>query len=54
MLRESLLYQTRQGAYPLTLNTQIDNAPSQMLYRRYGYQSNGKPVRVMHYALNEK
>ena len=54
LLRESLLYQARVGAYPFTLNTQADNIASQMLYRRYGYQLNGKPVRVMHYALNEK
>ncbi len=54
LLRESLLYQIGLGASPLTLNTQIDNAASQMLYQRYGYQPNGQPVRVMHYALNEK
>jgi ribosomal protein S18 acetylase RimI-like enzyme len=47
LLRESLLYQLGVGAYPLTLNTQIDNGASQTLYRRYGYQPNGKPVRVM-------
>jgi ribosomal-protein-alanine N-acetyltransferase len=47
LLREALLYQIAVGAYPLTLNTQIDNAASQALYRRYGYQLNGKPIRVM-------
>jgi ribosomal protein S18 acetylase RimI-like enzyme len=47
LLRESLLYQIAVGAYPMTLNTQIDNAASQALYRRYGYQMNGRPVRVM-------
>jgi ribosomal protein S18 acetylase RimI-like enzyme len=47
LLRESLLYQIAVGAYPMTVNTQIDNAASQNLYRRYGYQLNGKPVRVM-------
>ena len=54
LLRESLLYQIGVGAYPLTLNTQIDNAASQTLYRRYGYQLNGRPVRVMQYPLSEK
>ena len=47
LLRESLLYQNELGAYPLTLNTQIDNIASQMLYRRYGYQVAGQPVQVM-------
>lgn len=47
LLRESLLYQIARGAYPLTLNTQVDNATSQMLYRRYGYQLSGSPVQVM-------
>jgi ribosomal-protein-alanine N-acetyltransferase len=47
LLRESLLYQLAVGAYPMTVNTQIDNAASQALYRRYGFQLNGKPVRVM-------
>jgi ribosomal protein S18 acetylase RimI-like enzyme len=47
LLRESLLYQIAVGAYPMTLNTQIDNTTSQALYRRYGYQMNGRPVRVM-------
>ena len=54
LLRESLLYQLSVGAYPLTLNTQVDNAASQALYRRYGYQLSGQPVRVMQHALNEK
>jgi [ribosomal protein S18]-alanine N-acetyltransferase len=53
LLRESLLYQNALDAYPFTLNTQIDNAPSQALYRRYGYQLSGEPVRVMHCALSE-
>ncbi len=53
LLRESLFYQIDLGAYPLTLNTQIDNATSQTLYRRYGYQLAGKPVRVMQQALSE-
>jgi ribosomal-protein-alanine N-acetyltransferase len=53
LLRESLLYQIAVGAYPLTLNTQIDNAASQQLYYRYGFQLNGKPIRVMQYSLSE-
>ena len=47
LLRESLLYQGEMEAYPVTLNTQSDNAASQMLYLRYGYQLTGQPVRVM-------
>jgi ribosomal protein S18 acetylase RimI-like enzyme len=54
LLRESLLYQLGVGAYPMTLNTQIDNAASRTLYRRYGYQLNGKPVRVMCLELSSK
>ncbi len=53
LLRESLLYQFEVGAYPLTLNTQIDNTASQRLYRRYGYQFAGQPVRVMQRVLSE-
>ena len=51
LLRESLLHQIGIGAYPMTLNTQIDNSASRALYHRYGYQLNGKPVRVMCLAL---
>jgi ribosomal protein S18 acetylase RimI-like enzyme len=54
LLRESLLHQNKMGAYPLTLNTQIDNAASQVLYRRYGYQLNGRPVRVMQSVTNDE
>jgi [ribosomal protein S18]-alanine N-acetyltransferase len=54
LLRESLLYQIGVGTYPLTLNTQIDNVASQNLYRRYGYQLTGRPVRVMQDLLSEK
>jgi [ribosomal protein S18]-alanine N-acetyltransferase len=52
LLRESLLYQVAVGAYPMTLNTQVDNTASQALYRRYGYQLNGRPVRVMCLTLS--
>jgi hypothetical protein len=41
----------RLGAYPFTLNTQIDNSSSQSLYRRYGYRTIGRPVRVMRYMI---
>jgi len=54
LLHESLRYQQDVEAYPFTLNTQIDNASSQTLYRRYGYQLTGEPVRVMHRALREQ
>jgi [ribosomal protein S18]-alanine N-acetyltransferase len=47
LLVESLRYQIELGAYPLTLNTQVDNAAAQALYRRYGFQSAGRSVRVM-------
>ncbi len=53
LLAESLEHQIAMGAYPFTLNTQLDNAASQALYRRYGYQMTGRPVRVMRRTLNE-
>jgi [ribosomal protein S18]-alanine N-acetyltransferase len=52
LLSESLKYQSEAGAYPFTLNTQVDNVASQALYRRYGYQLTGRPVRVMQSAVN--
>jgi ribosomal protein S18 acetylase RimI-like enzyme len=52
LLRESLLYQIAAGAYPLTLNTQVDNFASQALYRRYGFQATGRPVQVMQHWLS--
>lgn len=54
LLTESLRHQTQLGAYPFTVNTQIDNVVSQALYRRYGYQLNGRPVKVMQYVMSEK
>jgi len=54
LLIESLDYQMRLGAYPFTLNTQIDNSSSQSLYRRYGYRTIGQPVRVMRYVTRDK
>jgi len=47
LLVESLRTQIALGAYPLTLNTQIDNAAAQALYHRYGFQPAGRPVKVM-------
>ena len=52
LLAESLRYQIELGAYPLTLNTQIDNRASQALYRRYGFQAAGRPVRVMQHRFS--
>jgi len=52
LLRESLLYQNGTGAYPFTLNTQIDNTASQALYRRYGFQISGRPVQVMRSVMS--
>jgi ribosomal protein S18 acetylase RimI-like enzyme len=46
LLAEALTYQIELGAYPLTLNTQVDNGASQALYRRYGFQAAGRPVQV--------
>lgn len=54
LLIESLRQQSQLGAYPFTLNTQIDNTASQALYRRYGYQLNGRPVKVMQYLLSDE
>ncbi len=54
LLVETLKYQIEQDAYPFTLNTQIDNAASQALYRRYGYQSIGRPVHVMQIVMNDE
>ena len=51
LLAESLRYQIERSAYPLTLNTQADNGASQALYRRYGFQAAGRPVRVMQHWL---
>jgi ribosomal protein S18 acetylase RimI-like enzyme len=52
LLAESLRYQIEQSAYPLTLNTQVDNLASQALYHRYGFQAAGRPVQVMQYWLS--
>jgi ribosomal-protein-alanine N-acetyltransferase len=52
LLAEALRYQIEQSAYPLTLNTQADNGASQALYRRYGFQAAGRPVRVMQHWLS--
>ncbi len=52
LLIESLIYQLRADAYPYTLNTQRDNAPSQALYHRYGYREVGRPVTVMSHPLD--
>ncbi len=54
LLVESLQYQNQLGAYPFTLNTQIDNLASQALYRRYGYQLNGRSIKVMQYVLSNE
>jgi len=54
LLIESLRYQTQMGAYPFTVNTQIDNAASQVLYRRYGYQITGRPVQVMQSVMSDE
>jgi ribosomal-protein-alanine N-acetyltransferase len=52
LLKESLHFQLQVGAYPLTLNTQLDNTTSQALYRRYGYLPTGQPVQVMQCTLS--
>jgi ribosomal-protein-alanine N-acetyltransferase len=52
LLRASVQYQIALGAHPLTLNTQSDNTGSQALYRRYGYELSGRPVRVMRHIIH--
>ena len=52
LLAASLSYQIGLGAYPLTLNTQIDNFASQALYQRFGFQPAGQPVKVLQYRLS--
>ncbi len=54
LLAASLRFQIEADAYPFTLNTQSDNGASQLLYRRYGYQLVGWPVRVMQYVLSDE
>ncbi len=54
LLVEALQYQIELDAYPFTLNTQRDNAASQALYRRYGYQMIGRPVSVMQKAISDE
>jgi ribosomal-protein-alanine N-acetyltransferase len=51
LLTKSLEFQIQAQAFPYTLNTQIDNVASQALYRRYGYRSLGRSVKVMHNRL---
>jgi ribosomal-protein-alanine N-acetyltransferase len=51
LLIESLRYQIAAGAYPLTVNTQSNNLPSQKLYRRFGYRSIGVPVKIMQRSI---
>jgi ribosomal-protein-alanine N-acetyltransferase len=52
LLIESLRYQVAAGAYPLTVNTQGNNLPSQKLYQRFGYRSIGVPVRIMQRSIS--
>ena len=54
LLIESLKYQLSRDAYPLTLNTQIDNLSSQALYKRYGYRVVGRPVQVMKRVMSDE
>ena len=52
LLIESLQYQRAAGAFPFTVNTQIDNLASQALYRRFGYQIIGSPTQIMSRAID--
>jgi ribosomal-protein-alanine N-acetyltransferase len=54
LLIETLQFLIASGAYPLTVNTQIDNLPSQALYRRHGYRAANQPVRVLQRSLNAR
>lgn len=51
LLIESLRYQVAAGAYPLTVNTQINNLSSQKLYRRFGYRVSGVPITLMQKSI---
>ncbi|MCS7251392.1 MAG: GNAT family N-acetyltransferase [Anaerolineae bacterium] len=46
LLAESLRYLIDLGAYPITLNTQIENQASQALYRRFGFRPTGHEISV--------
>jgi len=47
LLAEALTHLLAAGAYPLTLNTQVDNYTSQSLYRRFGFHPTGDSTTVM-------
>jgi len=46
LLAESLRYLIDLGAYPITLNTQIENRISQALYRRFGFRPTGQEISI--------
>ncbi|WP_376792912.1 GNAT family N-acetyltransferase [Thermoflexus sp.] len=46
LLAESLRYLIDVGAYPITLNTQIENQASQALYRRFGFHPTGQEIPI--------
>ncbi|MFZ8842757.1 GNAT family N-acetyltransferase [Thermoflexus sp.] len=51
LLAESLRYLIDLGAYPITLNTQVENRISQALYRRFGFHPTGQEVSIWSCAL---
>ncbi len=51
LLAESLRYLIDLGAYPITLNTQIENQVSQALYRRFGFHPTGQEIAIWGHAL---
>ncbi|MFN3928452.1 MAG: GNAT family N-acetyltransferase [Thermoflexus sp.] len=51
LLAESLRYLIDLGAYPITLNTQIENQVSQALYRRFGFHPTGQEISIWGYSL---
>lgn len=53
LLAESLRYLIDLGAYPITLNTQIENQVSQALYRRFGFHPTGQEVAIWGCALRQ-
>ncbi len=53
LLAESLRYLIDLGAYPITLNTQIDNQVSQALYRRFGFRPTGQEIVIWGKRLPE-
>lgn len=53
LLRESACYVSRQGGGRLTLSTQVDNVPSQALYRRAALRETGRRYAFLRFGSDE-